>query len=89
MSFKFASSCRILISYFFPVSTDTLEGKYLANGMLLVFHDMGVRSRLLCRLFHIKKERYEKAIIGVEDLPSGGFNPQAVTVKTKDLLTHQ
>ena len=84
--YSFTSSLPILISSLFTVSKNTLEGKYLANGMLLVFYDLGARSRLLCGLFHIGKERYEKAINGVEDLPSGGVNVQAVSDEMSDQL---
>ena len=33
-----------------------------------------------------RKERYDKAINGVEDLRPGGFNPQAVTGDMNDQL---
>ena len=40
---------------------------------------------MLCGLFHIGKERYEKAINGLEDLPSDGVNAQT----TSDDMTAQ
>ena len=84
--YSFNSSVPILISSLFTVSKNTLEGNYLANEMILVFYDLGARSRLLCGLFHIGKERYKKDINGVEDLHSGGVNAQAVSDEMTDQL---
>ena len=52
----------------------------MANGMLIVFYDLGARSRLLCGLFILEKKN------GVEDLPSGGVIVQAVSDEMTDQL---